>query len=187
MCRQLRQLLRRLQPLDVWYDVTRSIHPGMPVYPGDPPVKATLVADYPAVTRWSLGSHTGTHVDAPRHLGFDGGVDSLSLEVLCGPAEVRSAEEPPVALPMRVLLKGDSLIDEAWTEALLIQGVRLIGVEGLSIEEGLEAHLRLLEAGVVILEGLDLSSVPPGEYQLFCLPLKLRGGDGAPARVVLHD
>lgn len=183
----MRQLLRRLQPLDVWYDVTRLIHPGMPVYPGDPPVKATPVSEYPAVTRWSLGSHTGTHVDAPRHLGFDGGVDSLSFDVLCGPAEVRSVEKPPVALPVRVLLKGDILLDEAWIEALLVQGVRLVGVEGLSIEEGLESHIRLLQAGVVILEGLDLSSVPPGEYQLLCLPLKLEGGDGAPARVVLHD
>ncbi|MGE5707776.1 MAG: cyclase family protein, partial [Bacteroidota bacterium] len=112
---------------------------------------------------------------------------SLALEILCGPAEVRSAEKPPVALSVRVLLKGDILLDETWIEALLVQGVRLVGVEGLSIEEGLEAHIRLLQAGVVILEGLDLSSVPPGEYQLLCLPLKLEGGDGAPARVVLHD
>lgn len=183
----MRRLLWKLPLASVWYDVTRPIHPGMPVYPGDPPVKTTLVSEYPAVTRWSLGSHTGTHVDAPRHLGFDGGVDTLSLEVLCGPVEVRPAEKPPFDLPSRVLLKGDIRLDEAWTDALLTEGVQLVGVEGLSIEEGLEAHTRLLQAGVVILEGLDLSLVPPGTYQLLCLPLKLRGGDGAPARVVLHD
>ena len=71
------------------------------------------------------------------------------------------------------------------------RGIRLVGVDYLSVEifgqpEPL-THRALLGAGVVIVEGLDLHQVDPGEYQLACLPLKLVGADGAPARAVLHD
>lgn len=72
---------------------------------------------------------------------------------------------------------------------LVDRGVRLVGIDFLSIEErdapGHPTHVTLLSAGVVIVEGLDLSAVAPGGYTLACLPLKLAGGDGAPARVVL--
>jgi arylformamidase len=68
-------------------------------------------------------------------------------------------------------------------------GIRLIGIDFLSIEvrgaPGHPTHRTLLEAGVVILEGLDLSGVEPGEYSLVCFPLKIAGGDGAPTRAVL--
>ncbi len=69
------------------------------------------------------------------------------------------------------------------------QGVRLIGVDYLSVQlfDDLEpqTHRVLLGVGVVVVEGLDLSGVAPGEYRLVCLPMKLVGSDGAPARVVL--
>ena len=67
-------------------------------------------------------------------------------------------------------------------------GVKLVGVDYLSVapfNDAAETHRVLLEAGVVILEGLDLSAVQQGNYDLCCLPLKLLGSDGAPARVVL--
>lgn len=71
------------------------------------------------------------------------------------------------------------------------RGLRLVGTDFLSIErrgaKGHPTHITLLDAGVVILEGLDLSAVEPGEYVLACLPLKIAGGDGAPARVVLME
>jgi arylformamidase len=67
--------------------------------------------------------------------------------------------------------------------------VRLVGTDFLSIEEkgaeGHPTHVTLLEAGVVIVEGLDLHDVDPGVYTLICAPLKIGGGDGAPARVFL--
>lgn len=73
--------------------------------------------------------------------------------------------------------------------ALADRGARLVGTDFLSIErrgsKGHPTHVTLLEAGVVIVEGLDLSAVEPGEYTLACLPLKVVGGDGAPARAVL--
>ena len=74
---------------------------------------------------------------------------------------------------------------------LAARGVRLVGIDAPSIdpftEEALPAHRALLSAGVVIVEGVDLRAVPPGHFELLCLPLKLAGGDGAPARVVLVD
>jgi arylformamidase len=72
---------------------------------------------------------------------------------------------------------------------LIKRGIKLIGVDYLSVEDfrvkDFRVHRALLEAGVIILEGLDLSRVPEGPCQLVCLPLKIKGGDGAPARVIV--
>jgi arylformamidase len=72
---------------------------------------------------------------------------------------------------------------------LVEKGVELVGIDYLSIEQFHSGHHRthrtLLERSVVIVEGLDLSVPPPGEYDLVCLPLKLEGCDGAPARAIL--
>ena len=76
--------------------------------------------------------------------------------------------------------------------ALVSRGVRLVGIDYLSVEEfgskEFETHRVLLSGGVVILEGLDLRAVAPGRYELICLPLKITAGsgDGAPARAVLR-
>jgi arylformamidase len=80
------------------------------------------------------------------------------------------------------------------TAKLLVDaGIKLIGIDYLSIEapgsEGHPVHITLLEKEIVILEGLDLREVEPGDYELFCLPLKYIGGtgDGAPARTILRS
>jgi arylformamidase len=67
---------------------------------------------------------------------------------------------------------------------LIGRGVRLVGIDYLSVGDE-EAHVELLRAGVVPLESLDLRGVEPGEYRLVCLPLRIVGSDGAPARAVL--
>jgi len=79
-------------------------------------------------------------------------------------------------------------VTEDGAQWLVERGVQLVGVDYLSVapygdSEG--THKVLLKAGVAILEGLDLSAVPRGFYDLYCLPLKLLGSDGAPARTVL--
>jgi arylformamidase len=80
----------------------------------------------------------------------------------------------------------------AGARALVERGARLVGVDYLSVEkfksENFETHTTLLSRGVVIVEGLDLSGVAEGEYELICLPLKIVGGtgDGAPARAILR-
>lgn len=70
------------------------------------------------------------------------------------------------------------------------RGIRLVGTDFLSIEQrgapGHPTHVTLLRAGTIILEGVDLSPVEPGAYELFVLPLKILGGDGAPARAILR-
>ncbi len=73
---------------------------------------------------------------------------------------------------------------------LVDRGVRTVGVDYLSIggwqRDGVETHQIILGAGIWVIEGLDLAAVKPGSYELVCLPLKLLGAEGAPARAVLR-
>jgi arylformamidase len=81
-------------------------------------------------------------------------------------------------------------IDPAAARHLVECGVQTVGVDYLSVggfeSGGPETHRILLEAGIWIIEGLRLEHVEPGDYELVCLPLKIIGGDGAPARAVLR-
>jgi arylformamidase len=163
------------------FDVSVPVRSGMPVYPGDPEVRLERVSASPAVSRLDFGVHTGTHVDAPVHFIEDGaGTEQLPLDVLIGPCEVVAG----AGVAERVLVKGAPRLDGAGAQGLVDQGVRLVGVDAVSVGDE-DAHRVLLGAGVVVVEGLDLSSVEPGSYELYCLPLKLVGSDGAPARAIL--
>lgn len=173
------------------------------------------------VSLLQLGAHTGTHVDAPAHF-IEGAarVDSLSLDVLIGEAHVievpedrRSIDEAfvkhhcaPDAHRILFKTRNSAFWDQHSTgfredytyleldaaRQLVEQGIKLIGVDYLSIEqfgqEGHPTHLALLSQGVIILEGLNLTDIPPGRYELICLPLRIGSGkgDGAPARAVLR-
>lgn len=189
-------------------DISLPIGPDTPVWPGDPPVLVEPVARIEAgdpadVSRLVLGTHTGTHVDPPAHfVPGTATVDALPLDVLVGPAVVAPfpvGPIDPVALESRSLPEGTTrvLLQTAGDAGALTpdgarwlveRGVRLVGADTLSIEPASDdypVHRILLGAGVVIVEGLDLSAVVPGAYQLVCLPLRIVGGDGAPARAVL--
>lgn len=205
------------------FDVSVRLSEGVPTFPGNPafscePVKQVSQGDSANVTLVRLGTHTGTHVDAPRHF-FDGapGVDGLPLDVLIGRARVVEIPGPRRGIEAadldgrtpageaRVLLKtGNSalwrssefhrdfaFLAESGARLLLDRGVRLVGIDYLSIEEfkkpGAPVHHLLLAQGVVIVEGLDLSAVRAGSYEMYCLPLDIAGADGAPARVVLRE
>ncbi|MHB8060971.1 MAG: cyclase family protein [Gaiellaceae bacterium] len=175
---------------------------------------SSLEAGDPAnVSELDLGAHTGTHVDAPDHFLVGGaGAESLPLEALIGPAEVVDAGAATVALDLltlrnlelpprgseRILFKTRN--SQLWSRdeftrdfvrldgeaaAFLVErGAKLLGIDYLSIGDA-DAHRVLLSAGVVCVEGLDLRGIEPGSYELVCLPLKLVGSDGAPARAVL--
>jgi arylformamidase len=72
---------------------------------------------------------------------------------------------------------------------LVKYGIKLVGIDYLSVapfHQSVPTHRSLLTAGIIVVEGLDLSGVGPGSYRLYCLPLKLVGSDGAPARVILE-
>jgi arylformamidase len=190
-------------------DISLSIDPGMAVWPGDPPVlvepqSRIEAGDVAAVSRLALGTHTGTHVDPPAHfLAGAATVDELSLDVLVGPAVVAdltgggpvdAARLAALDLPegtVRVLLKtaaAEGLLTPDGAALLVERGVQLVGADTLSIEPAgadYPVHRLLLGAGVIIVEGLDLRAAAPGAYQLACLPLRIAGGDGAPARAVL--
>ena len=203
------------------YDVSVPIAGGGLVFPGDPPIRISVHqsiarGDPANVSVLTLGSHTGTHVDAPKHFLPDGGsADTIPLERLVGPAVVLEIPEDVTAIgaaqlrtqrlrgSRRVLLRTRNslmLSQPRFTpeyvalapdgaQYLLERGVELVGIDYLSIERfdttDYPVHRMLLERGVVIVEGLDLSAVPGGAYQLVCLPLRLAGLDGAPARAVL--
>jgi len=164
------------------------------------------------VSAVDLGAHTGTHVDAPNHfLDGAGGVDTVALAPLIGPAVVVDATAVDKTLDAaavaaagvpagaeRVLFKTRNSqlweqdefsedfvsFDTSGARALLDAGVRLVGIDYLSIGDP-GAHRALLGADVAVVEGLDLRAAEPGPYQLVCLPLKLVGSDGGPARAVL--
>jgi len=82
-------------------------------------------------------------------------------------------------------------VTEAGARYLVERGVKVVGVDYLSVEEfrkpGAPAHRTLLGAGVIVIEGLNLRDVEPGIYEMICLPLRVVGSDGAPARVVLRS
>src|SRR5919197_6205823 len=193
------------------FDVSVPLREGMVTYPGDPTVKIERAAsiaggDLVNLTRIDFGLHSGTHVDAPVHF-IEGaaGVDSVPLDALVGPCvvvEVPDLSADSVAhVPAgaeRVLFKTPN--SELWARdefaedfahldgeaaaILLDRGVRLVGVDYLSVGDE-AAHHALLGGGVVPVEGLDLRGIEPGAYELICLPIRVVGADGAPARAVL--
>jgi arylformamidase len=201
-------------------DVSVLLAAGVPTYPGNPafelqPLKRVASGDSSNVSRLIMGTHSGTHVDAPRHFFDDGAAtDALELDLLIGRARV-------IDLPRRGGITADDLtaanlredlrvlfrtpnsalwndgafhpdythLTEDGARYLVRQGVKVVGVDYLSVEQfkkpGAPAHRALLSHGVVIIEGLNLSDVEAGLYEMYCLPLRVAGGDGAPARVVL--
>lgn len=206
-----------------YYDVTVPLQADIPVWTGDEQPKIERVTslnrgDLTNTSRIQCSLHTGTHVDAPRHLFEEGeSVEELPLNILIGPAtvlELTGVDIIDAAVLQRLSLSRLSRIlfktrNSGWwrsprhrfhtdfvsltvdaAEFLVEQQVQLIGIDYLSIDlynnEDLTAHKTLLGNKIVVIEGLDLHEVPPGNYELFCLPLKVVGADGAPARVILR-
>jgi arylformamidase len=179
-------------------------------------VKRLARGDSSNVSALHMSAHSGTHVDAPRHFFDDrGGTETLPLDMLVGRARVIelptrtgiTAEDlAPVDLSddVRVLIKtqnsrlwGDPEfhkdyigVTQSAATYLVDRGIKVVGVDYLSVEvfkaPGAPAHHVLLGAGTIVIEGLNLRDVEPGVYEMLCLPLKVVGSDGAPARVVLR-
>lgn len=202
------------------YDVSVPSRPGMVIYRDNPGIEvelASAIVDGAGanISKLTMGCHTGTHIDGPKHFYVEGaGADTLPLDAMVGPAVVvelpdiglgpiDAAALEPLGIPdgtERVIMKTpNSLLweqeefthdfarlDKSGAEHLMGLGIRLVGIDYLSIGDG-DAHRALLGAGIVAVEGLDLRGIEPGPYELLCLPYRLIGTDGAPARVVLRD
>lgn len=142
-------------------------------------------------------------------------MDQLPLNAVIGRARVIEIDDPvairAVALRPHRLKKGERILFKTrnsarcWPQAHFVEDfvyisrgaaeylaeccVRTVGIDYLSVggfrQDGLETHQALLSAGIWVIEGLDLSAVSPGDYKLICLPLKLVGVEGAPARAAL--
>ena len=209
-----------------WIDITVPLKEGMAIWPGDVTIKIERrrsmdrgdAANNSAI---SLGVHTGTHMDAPKHFIKDGrSIDKLPLETSVGPARVIEIKDKisikPEELKQHNIKKGERILfktvnsPRCWqTDAfvndfvfvtrdaaqfLVDAGVILIGVDYLSVGSPLDpekamrpdTHQILLGAGLYLIEGLNLTAVKAGDYNLICLPLKLMDAEGSPVRAILQ-
>lgn len=205
-------------------DVTIAIHPEMVQWRDDRIVRLDPLTRTPAdrsnVTRLTITTHTGTHVDPYRHFMHDGDtLDAFPLDRWVGPCwvadcadagpEIERVDLERATIPdgtERLIVKTSN--SELWAqhpttfvdhyvglsvaaaEWVVERGIRLVGIDYLSIGPFhttiVETHRALLGNQVVIVEGLNLTDVEAGAYELLCFPLKILGGDGAPARVALR-
>jgi arylformamidase len=162
----------------------------------------------------SMSAHAGTHVDAPLHYVRHGRpVDRWPPDATVGPARIISIRNPRTIevdeLQPQRIRKGERLLFKTRNSArnrsgrffkdyvalspeagryLASRRLRAVGIDGPSIgpfEHGAETHRILLGAGIWIVEWLDLRRIPAGPCDLICLPLRIVGGDGAPARAIL--
>lgn len=204
----------------IW-DISQTLRPAIPVWPGEPPFELTAIATISeqcpfnaSVMRASL--HAGTHADSPYHYDRDGAASAdCSLDPYIGRCvvlDVRGAGDHVTQSDVdwaalegaeRVLFRTYARFPaDAWdsgftaiapdvVERLGKLGVRLIGVDTASLDpqesKTLDAHQRVLAADMWILEGLVLDDVPPGEYELIALPLKIAAGDASPVRAILRE
>ena len=187
----------------------------MEVYPGDPAPRFSALDSptetSSITTTWvEFNSHTGTHVDAPAHFFPNKApIDQISLSLMIGDAIVVSFNNPehlstdyyeafqPLSDKIVLLKTVEDKLQEPeflglsheLVQFFIRQGIKAIGIDTLSIDRvdqsNLVTHRLLLEAQIPIIEGLNLTQVPLGDYFCVCLPLKLKGLDGAPARCVL--
>jgi gluconate:H+ symporter, GntP family len=208
-----------------WIDATATLDPATtPVYPGDAPLRFDFLKDMRrgdplTLSAYTLGAHSGTHIDAPMHFVVDGApIDRLALDALVGPARVVQIDDSVPAIDAaelsrhqwkgaeRVLFRtrntgrrwmSSAVFHRDFTyiapdaaQLLADAGVRLVGIDYISAEQfGAPAprtHRILLGRGTPIVEGLDLSDAPAGDYDLVVLPIKVRGHEGAPARAILR-
>jgi arylformamidase len=212
-------------PAAEWIDATATLDSTTtPVYEGNAPLSFTFILDMRrgdplTLSAFSLGAHSGTHIDAPQHFIADGAsVDQVPLSELVGPARVIQIPDSVQAIDAaelnrhvwkgaeRVLFRTRSTSGHWMSSAvfrhdfayiapdaaqlLADAGVKLVGIDYISAEQfGAPAprtHRTLLGKGIPIVEGLDLSDVPAGDYDLVVLPIKVRGHEGAPARAIVR-
>ena len=201
-------------------DISQEIYSGMPVYTGDPSFQARRVnsfkqGDMCEVSEITMGTHCGTHIDAPLHMLPDGApLESIPLDCFVGKCRVltvpypiiseKTLEELQVKPGERILLRTDpngkynrhgkfnpAVLSMRAAQYLAQLPVKLVGIDAPTVEnmelcDG-EVHRTLLKAGIPLLEGLRLEEVEGENYTLSALPIRLNGENGAPCRAVLIE
>ena len=208
-----------------WYDISVPLKQGMNYLPIDPlPPKIYRFSDVELGAKVTMSmleiiSHTGTHIDAPRHF-IPGGstVSDMPLDATVGPARVLEIKDPETIkveeLKKHNIKKGERILcktrnsplayespkfveDYVYLDAdaaayLAEKQIILFGLDCITIgdyrneESVMKTHQSLLAAGVYILEDCALANVPPGDYELLCLPLLMFKGDAGPCRAILR-
>ena len=191
------------------YDISQEVF-GCQVYTGDPAPEKKLLSsiekgDLYNLTAFSMCAHNGTHIDAPFHFLKDGKtVDAICLESFVGRAYVaehhgivsgddalrilEKAKEQDLEAARRILIKGNAVVSLEAAKEFASSGILLLGNESQTVgpeEAPMGVHLMLLEADVVLLEGIRLAEISEGVYFLNAAPLNLSGADGSPCRAVL--
>lgn len=191
------------------YDIAQEVF-NCAVYPGDPqPIKEVKLRISEGaicnLTAFEMCAHNGTHVDAPFHF-IDGEetIDKVPLDKFIGYAYVAEHEGDIMAADAerilkeaqaglgadRILVKGNAVMTKEGAEVFAEAGIKLFGNESQTVgpeNAPMEVHLIMLNAKIVLLEGIRLSEVPVGTYLLNAAPINLGGSDGAPCRAVLID
>lgn len=196
----------------VYIDLTRSFPEPACTYPGDCiPECCRTERDGYRVSVLVASSHSGTHIDPPAHYIEDGlTIDQIPPETFIGPVTIidlgnrRSAIDAddirPFLVAERLIIRtgytGVTEFDPCYAylsqeaaDLVAASGIRVIGIDTPSIEEYMgtgDVHRRILGAGIPVIEYLDLSAVSAGEFYMIALPLKIKDGDGAPARVIIQ-
>jgi len=198
-----------------FFDATYPLSKKTVPWPGDTRFVRKENKGTAIVSKLIMSSHTGTHIDAPKHFVFNkGGVDAIALEKLVGPARVVQINSFPLITLADIKKirpkKGGRLLFKTRNQKLVNKNrfysdyaslsleaarylaslpINLVGIDYFGIEAksapGHPVHKTLLKKDIVIIEGLNLENIKPGRYQMAALPLKLKDSDGSPARVVL--
>jgi arylformamidase len=199
------------------YDVTGTIFEGMTVYKNKPEKQPKMNQEtngYVTETRLEIDVHTGTHIDAPRHMVVDGDTfETISMDDLVGQCKVfdltqvedgiskKDLEKFEIQKDDFVFFKTKNSFEDNFNfdfiylaqdgaQYLSEIGVRGVGIDTLGIErsqEGHPTHKTLFAKKIIIIEGLRLKEIHQGEYFMVAAPLKLEGTDGSPARVLLFE
>lgn len=191
------------------YDISQEVF-GCRVYPGDPAPERVILKSMDEgetynLTAFSMCAHNGTHIDAPCHF-IKGGkaVDEIGLDAFIGMAYVaecsgivtagdakaiiEKAKNRNAESYKRILIKGDVEVSLESARVFVSSGILLLGNEPQTVgpqNAPMAVHVELLNADVVLLEGINLTDVSEGVYFLSSAPLCLSGADGAPCRAVL--
>ncbi|NUN11372.1 cyclase family protein [Candidatus Micrarchaeota archaeon] len=202
------------------FDCSIEIKNGMMVYPGNPQTKIELKKEAnslePSMFQVTIGSHTGTHIDSPRHIKkFKASTEKTPITTmfgLCRVIDLTKVEQKVSVTNLEKLnIKKDEIIlfktknsqrvhkkffkdfiyvDESAAKFLAKKKIKTLCVDSLGVQSfhsrNQKVHEIILENGITLFEGVDLRKIKPGVYFFIGLPIKIQT-DGAPARVILCE